>query len=56
MADFKLNVNKITEPNIVSEQPEGDKDKQTGEQIARAAVKDYIRAEIVRLQALLGTI
>lgn len=59
MADFDLNINKMTQVNVVPEAPRID----GGEDIydlrrqieARQTVKEYVRAEILRLQALLET-
>lgn len=59
MSDFNLNVNKMVNVEVVTEAPRmsGDEDiYDLRRQIeARQTVKDYIRAEILRLQALLET-
>lgn len=55
--DFSLNVNKISQVQVVTEAPRMSADEDIYDlrrQIdARQTVKDYIRTEILRLQALL---
>lgn len=59
MADFDLNVNRMTEVKVVTEQPRLNDDEDIydlrRQMEARQTVKDYLRTEILRLQQLMET-